>query len=155
MEGKFILLIQIYIFVNNQNTKTTSDPGFVFMIFWMRDPAKSDGSDRIRGPKTLPASIRTLPKMLDAFPSILSIKKFIYLCLQDSGTYECQINTEPKRGRAFHLDVVISQVSPSAKGSVSQEYKDMWWLIGIEPDFWGRGPRFDSGISHNDHCVIM
>ena len=28
------------------------------------------------------------------------------------------------------------------------------------PDFWGRGPRFESGISHNDpdalqdHCVI-
>lgn len=31
--------------------------------------------------------------------------------LKDSGTYECQINTEPKRGRAFHLDVVISQAT--------------------------------------------
>ena len=28
----------------------------------------------------------------------------------------------------------------------------MWWLIGSEPDFWvwGRGPGFESGISHND-----
>ena len=36
-----------------------------------------------------------------------------------------------------------------------------WWLIGSAPDFWGRGPGFESGISHNDpdalpdHCVIM
>ena len=34
----------------------------------------------------------------------------------------------------------------------------MWWLIGSAPDFWGRGPGFKSGISHNDpdalkdHC---
>ena len=38
---------------------------------------------------------------------------------------------------------------------------EMWWLIGKEPDIWGRGPGFKSGISHNDpdalqdHCVIM
>ena len=37
----------------------------------------------------------------------------------------------------------------------------MWWLIANAPDFWGRGPGFESGISHNDpdalqdHCVIM
>ena len=37
----------------------------------------------------------------------------------------------------------------------------MWWLIGIAPDFWGRGPGFESGIYHNDpdalqdHCEIM
>ena len=30
--------------------------------------------------------------------------------LADSGTYECQINTEPKRSRLYHLDVVISKV---------------------------------------------
>jgi len=29
--------------------------------------------------------------------------------LADSGTYECQINTEPKRSRLYHLDVVISK----------------------------------------------
>ena len=34
----------------------------------------------------------------------------------------------------------------------------MWWLIGSAPDFWGIGPGFASGISHNDsdaqqdHC---
>ena len=26
----------------------------------------------------------------------------------------------------------------------------MWWLIGSAPDFWGRGPGFESGVSHND-----
>ena len=26
----------------------------------------------------------------------------------------------------------------------------MWWLIGSAPDFWGRGPGFESGISHNE-----
>ena len=30
--------------------------------------------------------------------------------LADTGTYECQINTEPKRSRLYHLDVVISKV---------------------------------------------
>ena len=25
------------------------------------------------------------------------------------------------------------------------------WHIGSAPDFWGRGPGFESGISHNDH----
>ena len=38
---------------------------------------------------------------------------------------------------------------------------EMCWLIGSATDFWGRGPRFESGISHNDpgalqdHCVIL
>ena len=37
----------------------------------------------------------------------------------------------------------------------------MWWLFGSAPDFWSRGPGFESGISHNDldalhdHCDIM
>ena len=38
---------------------------------------------------------------------------------------------------------------------------EMWWLIGSAPDYWGRGPGFESGIiSRNDpdalqdHCVI-
>jgi len=31
--------------------------------------------------------------------------------IQDSGTYECQINTEPKRSRAFHMEVVVSQAT--------------------------------------------
>ena len=38
---------------------------------------------------------------------------------------------------------------------------EMWWLNGSAPDFGGRGPRFVSGISHNDpadalqdHCEI-
>ena len=26
--------------------------------------------------------------------------------VEDSGIYECQINTEPKKSKAFHLDVV-------------------------------------------------
>ena len=35
---------------------------------------------------------------------------------------------------------------------------EMWWLLGSVPDFWGRGPGFESGISLNDigalqdHC---
>lgn len=29
--------------------------------------------------------------------------------LRDSGSYECQVNTEPKKSRLFHLDVVISK----------------------------------------------
>ena len=34
-------------------------------------------------------------------------------------------------------------------------------IVNISPDFRGRGPEFESGISHNDpdalqdHCVIM
>ena len=36
--------------------------------------------------------------------------------LSDSGAYECQINTEPKRSRLYHLEVVISKViSPHSK----------------------------------------
>ena len=27
--------------------------------------------------------------------------------------------------------------------------KEMWWLIGSAPDFWGSGPGFESGISHS------
>ena len=36
----------------------------------------------------------------------------------------------------------------------------MWWLNGNAPDFWGKSPGFESGITHNDpdalqdHCVI-
>ena len=48
-------------------------------------------------------------------------------------------------------------------GSKNMEYGicEMWWLVGSAPDFWGRGPGFESGISHNDpgalqdHCVIL
>lgn len=29
--------------------------------------------------------------------------------LSDSGSYECQVNTEPKKSRLYHLDVVISK----------------------------------------------
>ena len=38
---------------------------------------------------------------------------------------------------------------------------EMWWLIGSAPDFSGKCPGFESGISHNDsdalqdHCVII
>ena len=35
--------------------------------------------------------------------------------LSDSGVYECQINTEPKRSRLYHLDVVISQARLTQK----------------------------------------
>ena len=31
----------------------------------------------------------------------------------------------------------------------------MWWLIGSAPDFWGRGPGFESGISHNDPDALQ
>ena len=37
----------------------------------------------------------------------------------------------------------------------------MWWLVGSAPDFWGRGPGFESGIYHidpdalQDRCEIM
>ena len=37
----------------------------------------------------------------------------------------------------------------------------MSWLIGNAPDFWDRGPGFESGIYHNDpdalqdYCEIM
>ena len=36
---------------------------------------------------------------------------------------------------------------------------EKWWLDGSAPDFWGRGPGFEFGISHNnpdalqDHCI--
>ena len=39
--------------------------------------------------------------------------------------------------------------------------KEIWWLIGSAPDFWGRGPGFESSISSNDpvsledHCEIL
>ena len=38
---------------------------------------------------------------------------------------------------------------------------EIWWLIGSAPDFWGRGPGFESGTSHydsdalQDHCEIL
>ena len=32
---------------------------------------------------------------------------------------------------------------------------DMWWLIGSALDFWGRGPGFESGISHNDPDALQ
>ena len=38
---------------------------------------------------------------------------------------------------------------------------EMWWLIGRAPDFWDKGPGYESGNSHNDpralqdHCVIL
>ena len=31
---------------------------------------------------------------------------------------------------------------------------EMWWLIGIATDFWGRGPGF-AGISHNDPDALQ
>ena len=31
----------------------------------------------------------------------------------------------------------------------------MCWLIGNAPDFWGRGPDFESGISHNDPDALQ
>ena len=31
----------------------------------------------------------------------------------------------------------------------------MWWLIGNATDFWGRGPMFESGISHIDSPFIF
>ena len=31
---------------------------------------------------------------------------------------------------------------------------EIWWLIGSAPDFCGRGPGFESGISHNDHDAL-
>ena len=30
----------------------------------------------------------------------------------------------------------------------------MWWLIDGAPDFWGRGPGFESGISHNNVEIL-
>ena len=33
---------------------------------------------------------------------------------------------------------------------VSLEMLEMWWLIASAPDFWGGGPGFESGNSHND-----
>ena len=51
---------------------------------------------------------------------------------------------------------------------ISNKNYMMWWLhwrcggyIGSSPDFWGRGPRFESGFSHSDpgalqdHCVVL
>ena len=38
---------------------------------------------------------------------------------------------------------------------------EMLWLICSALDFWGRGPGFEFGVSHNDpdalqdHCVVM
>ena len=32
---------------------------------------------------------------------------------------------------------------------------EMWWLIGCAPDFWGRGPGFISGFSHNDPDALQ
>ena len=40
------------------------------------------------------------------------------------------------------------------------DHAEMWWLLGCAPDFWGKGPGFESDISHNDpdglqdHCVL-
>ena len=32
---------------------------------------------------------------------------------------------------------------------------EMWWLIGSAPDFWGTGPGFKSGMSHNDPYALQ
>ena len=46
------------------------------------------------------------------------------------------------------------------RGDAVAHRLEMWWLIGSAPDFWGRVPGFESGISHNDpdalqdYCVI-
>ena len=32
---------------------------------------------------------------------------------------------------------------------------EMCWLIASAPDFWGRGPGFESGISHNDPDALQ
>ena len=29
------------------------------------------------------------------------------------------------------------------------------WFIGKAPDFWGRGPGFESGITHNDPDALQ
>ena len=31
----------------------------------------------------------------------------------------------------------------------------MWWLIGSASDFWGKGPGFESGISHKDSDAMQ
>ena len=31
----------------------------------------------------------------------------------------------------------------------------MWWLNGSAPDYWGRGPGFESGISHDDSNALQ
>ena len=43
--------------------------------------------------------------------------------LSDSGAYECQINTEPKRSRLYHLDVVISKVKIGSEFLRMASYK--------------------------------
>ena len=32
---------------------------------------------------------------------------------------------------------------------------EMWWLIGSAPDFLGRGPGFESDLSHNDPDALQ
>ena len=31
----------------------------------------------------------------------------------------------------------------------------MWWPIGSTPDFWDRGPGFESGVYHNDPDALQ
>ena len=44
---------------------------------------------------------------------------------------------------------------------LNMKHLEMWWLNGSAPDFWGRGPGFESDISHKDpdvlqdYCVIL
>ena len=56
----------------------------------------------------------------------------------------------------LHASCPLSHVS-----CLKSPLVEMWWLIGSAPDFWGKGPGFESGVSHKDpealqdHCVIM
>ena len=49
-------------------------------------------------------------------------------------------------GKENHLLTTILYLEGDAVASRTF----MWWLIGSAPDFLGRGPGFESSISHND-----
>ena len=53
-----------------------------------------------------------------------------------------------------HKNLEMEHVDVEGETRISR-IKDMWWLIGRAPDFWGRGLRFEYGISLNDPDALQ
>ena len=72
--------------------------------------------------------------------------------------------TKPKIKKIYKIAIFFSPMFVIWRRWILEQttilFLEMWWLIGSAPDLWGRGPGFESGISHNDpaalqdHCVM-
>ena len=81
------------------------------------------------------------------------------LCILHANIFVCSTRTmynifylfrEFRQTRSYKKNLLTYLVTK--KIYISSE---MWWLIGSAPDFWGRGPGIESGISHNDPDALQ